>query len=331
MPCYNPIDAWRSKDLHRINNRKWPLVFDISQGVPETHMQIPCGQCIGCRLKRKRDWAIRMLHEAKLHENNTFVTLTYDDDHVPDGLDKTHFQLFMKRLREHYEPHKFRFFASGEYGERTDRPHFHAIFFGLDFADKYLWMVRKGFQLYRSDILESKWRYGNCPIAEVNYDTVAYVAKYTTKKITGPQADDYYEGKTPEFSLMSRRPGIGRAFYEKYKDDLYNYDHCVVRPDFIAKPPSYYDKLFDFESPDKFVSLKKRRKEKALEKASDNTPERLYHRNRFAKLKESRAIRSLENPLPAGDYIVDDSRDYDSIMPISTYGPHNNFTEEFDL
>ena len=328
MPCYSPIDAWRSSDLRSINNRKWPLVFDISKGLPDTHLQIPCGQCLGCRLKRKRDWAIRMLHEAKLHENNTFVTLTYNDDNLPDSLDKTHFQLFMKRLREHYEPYRFRFFASGEYGEKTQRPHFHCILFGLNFDDKYLWTIRGGFELYRSSLLESKWRYGQCMLAEVNYDTVSYVAKYTTKKITGPQADDYYEGKTPEFSLMSRKPGIGRDYYEKYKNDFYNYDICVVRPDFVVKPPAYYDKLFDSAEPDKLVLLKKKRKQKAIEKAFDNTPERLYHRNRCAKLKESRATRSLEDPLASGDYIVDDSRDYDSIAPISSYGPHNHFTKE---
>jgi hypothetical protein len=106
------------------------------KGVDGT-LELPCGQCIGCRLERSRQWAMRCLHESSLYDRNAFVTLTYDDEHLPPGgsLNYPDFQRFMKRLRKNSKS-PIRFYMGGEYGESTLRPHFHVCLFGYDFPDK---------------------------------------------------------------------------------------------------------------------------------------------------------------------------------------------------
>ena len=117
MPCYYPLQGWRSKELTK--NGKRAIVFDRKKGYVDQPLEVPCGQCIGCRLDRSRDWALRCIHEAQLHEDNSYITLTYDDDNLPANasLDKSDFQKFMKRLRKSLGDKKVRFFHCGEYGE----------------------------------------------------------------------------------------------------------------------------------------------------------------------------------------------------------------------
>jgi len=240
MTCFAPLDAWRSRDL-----TSKQMVFEQSKGFPGTHTLLPCGQCSGCRLARSRQWAVRIMHESKLHEKSCFVTLTYNDENLPlteqglPTLDKTHFTLFMKRLRKKYGK-GIRYFQCGEYGENFFRPHHHALIFGYDFMDKQLFSCRAGVSLYHSLDLEKLWPYGFSTIGTVTFDSACYVARYIMKKQTGKDAEAHYQGREPEYITMSRRPGIGRLFYDKYKDDLYNYDKCVVVNNFILKPPKYY-------------------------------------------------------------------------------------------
>jgi hypothetical protein len=133
MPCYFPITAWRSKD-GKNEAGKWPVVFKPTAGYLDKELKLPCGRCIGCRLERSRQWAVRCVHEASLHEKNCFITLTYSPENLPkDGsLDVSHFQKFMKRFRKRFGP-GIRFFHCGEYGESLSRPHYHACIFGFDF------------------------------------------------------------------------------------------------------------------------------------------------------------------------------------------------------
>jgi len=273
MPCYNPLKAWRSADPESLRSGKHALVFQSQLGLKSTEMTIPCGQCAGCRLERARQWAVRCMHESSLHDVSIFVTLTYDDEHLPPNgsLRPTDMQLFLKRLRKRYGT--LRFYQCGEYGDQLSRPHHHAIIFGLSLPDIQLYRQSGDFRLYVSPSLTDLWGHGFVVVADVSFDSVCYVTRYVMKKITGNVATEHYNGRLPEYTTMSRRPGIGRLYYDKYKSDLYNYDQCVVRDKFVCKPPKYYDKLYDIESPEHFKELKDLRK-----KAAAKQPEKSYKR-----------------------------------------------------
>ena len=171
MACYHPKDAWRARVGVYTRTGKVPIVFKVDYGDPATAMKVSCGQCIGCRLERSRQWAIRCMHEASLYPINCFITLTYAPEHedrlrvsLPDletgevigkglTLVKRDYVLFMKKLRKRFGA-GIRFFHCGEYGELLGRPHHHSILFNHDFADKKVWKTNNGFVLYRSKSLE---------------------------------------------------------------------------------------------------------------------------------------------------------------------------------
>jgi hypothetical protein len=305
MPCYSPLTAWRSRRLNE--NGKRPLVWHRNDGFEDMEVQVPCGQCVGCRLEKSRQWAIRCMHEADLYQDNCFITLTYDDDHLPyDGsLVKPHFQKFMKRLRKRYGTIKIRYYACGEYGDSNYRPHYHALLFNFDFEDKILWKTEGDFRLYVSEELNSIWKKGYCIIGPVTFETAAYVARYVMKKQTEGSTNDAqerfdkayrridpYTGELyyvePDFSLMSRRPGIGRDWIDKYSDTVFRDDSIIVNG-YEVKPPKYYDSLFDG------IELTKAQRRKDSKRFADNnTPDRLEVREKVAKSKLSKLTRKLE-------------------------------------
>ena len=168
MACFTPIQGFKSKFLTK--NGKYSVVFDRRQALADGMfpMTVSCGRCIGCRLEYSRQWSIRCMHEASLHEHNCFITLTYNDKFLPrhGSLDFDHWEKFLKRLRRKYEDTTIRFFMGPEYGEKSHRPHYHAILFGLDFPDQNLFSVRNGYRLYTSASLYSVW---NCPRPRESY------------------------------------------------------------------------------------------------------------------------------------------------------------------
>lgn len=185
------------------------------------------------------------------------------------GLSKSDHQKFMKRLRKHTGK-KVRFFMCGEYGEKLQRPHYHYILFGYDFPDRYPWRGSGDQQQYRSKTLEKLWPHGHCEIGTVTFESCAYVARYVTKKIDGELAHEHYrrtspEGTdywlTPEFGLMSRKPGIAGEWIDRYKDDVYNYDNVIVRGA-KARPPRYYDTRMGKTDEHRLARIKARREEK---------------------------------------------------------------------
>lgn len=298
MPCHFPLTAWKSADLDDINSAtgKHKLVFRADLGFPNTKMEIPCGQCAGCRLDRARAWAIRCVHEASLHTENCFLTLTYAPNKLPENgsLNKRDITLFLKRLRRSIEPKRVRFFQCGEYGEQYERPHHHCLLFGHNFPDRLLLRGGKENKLYSSQTLQALWPHGFCAIGDLTFDSACYVARYVLKKITGNAADEHYQGRLPEFTTMSRNPGIAREWYERFKTDIYNHDKCVVSGKFIARPPGYYDRLYEHDNPEHLKNLKQNRRENA-KKNPENTPTaraRLaeYH----AEIQKNQAIRNFE-------------------------------------
>ncbi|WNK13214.1 MAG: replication initiator protein [Microvirus sp.] len=259
MTCYHPIKAYRSK--HLTVNGKRKLVFSEKDSNGETQ-EISCGQCIGCRLQRSLEWAARISNEASLYENNCFITLTYAPENLPEGgtLVVKHFQDFMKKLRFKYGPN-IRFFHCGEYGEQLHRPHYHAALLNHDFPDKRpSRLTDRGDQTYISDSLDQLWGMGRTEIGELNFDSAAYIARYITKKVTGNAADFHYStldfstGEItrlkPEYITMSRRPGIGAPWLEKYHKDVYSYDKLILRSGAKIAPPRFYDGRYELINPE---------------------------------------------------------------------------------
>lgn len=271
MPCYSPVRAWRSRTKNE--NGKYPLVFKCSDGYTDQELQIPCGRCIGCRLERSRQWAVRCVHEASLYKNNCFITLTYDDEHLPPGntLVKRDFQLFMKRLRKKFGS-KIRFYQCGEYGGQTERPHYHACIFNFDFPDKKHYSnTFEGHKIYTSEALAQLWNLGFTTLGAVSFHSAAYVARYITKKITGPTANDHYNGRLPEYCTMSK--SIGLDWYKKYHSDLYPDDFVVINGS-KQSVPKYYDLQLDKTDPEQLKTLKAIRRQSQVNNP-DNTLRRL--------------------------------------------------------
>lgn len=277
MPCYHPLSAWYGD---RLPSGKRAITFTKpAAGVYErAQLELPCGQCIGCRLERSRQWAMRCVHEASLHRHNCFITLTYDERNNPGTLILRDYQLFMKRLRKHLGGQRVRFFHCGEYGEQFARPHYHAILFGHDFQDRRPWSNRNGVPLDRSPTLEKLWPHGFSTVGNVTFESAAYVARYIVKKINGPDAGRHYLGRKPEYVTMSRRPGIAADWFKRYRNDVLNYDHVVIRGRGVFKPPKFYDRILDNENPAMLRNIKYNRQREALDNPHD-TGSRLYTRN----------------------------------------------------
>lgn len=298
MPCFKPLDAWQGEDGR---------VAFVERPDSVRTLQLPCGQCIGCRLERSRQWAVRCMHESQLHEYSSFVTLTYNDDNVQTSLDYKDFQLFMKRLRKQYKS-KIRFYMCGEYGEQYKRPHFHACLFGIQFSDKKLYKeLPHGGRLYTSAILEKLWPYGYSTIGDVTFETAAYVARYCMKKVTGDMAEEHYKrvdirtgeliDVIPEFNRMSLKPGIGRNWIEKYQDEVFNRNNptgAVVSNSTLAKPSRYYYNYLASVDSQKFTDVEYSRWLLSKELEADNSPDRLKVKEKVAKARYNLKSRQLE-------------------------------------
>lgn len=295
MACFHPLRAFQcaSGDIVFVELSRYDIVKSLS---------LPCGQCIGCRLERSRQWAMRCMHEASLYQDNSFVTLTYSDEHLPDdgSLNYPDFQLFMKRLRKAAGTSSVRFFMCGEYGPDTWRPHYHACLFNCAFSDqKYLFRSGGGEKVYTSDTLSSLWPLGHASVGAVTFASAAYVARYCVAKRTGEGADAHYTRETargsfsltPEFAHMSLKPGIGALWYDRYRNDVYPHDYVVVNGKEV-NPPKYYDRLFDSSHPDEMELIKFNRELKAHALYGDNTPERLAVKEIIARRRSDMLIRS---------------------------------------
>lgn len=262
------------------------------KGYVDLRVQVACGQCVGCRVDRTEDWTTRIMHEVACHDLNQFVTLTYDDEHLPSNgsLVKKDFPKFMKRLRRFREREhvirypdpdkrpvlaKVRYFAVGEYGDQLGRPHYHAVLFGIDFADKHPHSKNEhGDQLYTSEVLDALWGKGHCFYGKVTVQSARYVAKYCIKKVNGQLASEHYGSRTPEFAVMSLKPGIGQEWFNRFSGDVYPSDFVVLAGKKRA-PPRFYDSQLPSEE---LEAVKARRLEAIKRYRADQTPARLKAR-----------------------------------------------------
>ncbi len=306
MPCYSPLKGFKNPDNGGLQFKRTARTTK--------KLEVACGQCLGCRLDRTLMWAMRITHEGSMyidHFGNSFVTLTYrsksectaeqlkDGYYVPDdySLVKSHFQLFIKRLRKHFKQ-KIRYFHCGEYGDETLRPHYHAILFNCDFDDQLVYESDEGVTSYSSKTLDNLWQYGFTTVGELNFDTASYVAGYILKKVTGQQSMDAYL-RNDEYGVaywvlapyvtMSLKPGIGGDFYEKYKDDFFPSDETPVPgKGIINKVPRYYQKMLEADNPAMLEEVKKLRKVFMEAHKADFTPQRLMDKYKVALSRQSR-------------------------------------------
>ena len=275
MTCYGPVTAYYSNQVN--DNGKRSLVFDKRKSHSGIALKLPCGRCIGCRLDHSKMWAMRCIHEKRLHKQSSFLTLTYNDENLPAGgtLLSRDLQLFMKRLRK-ARGDGIRFFACGEYGDANNRPHYHVLLFNRDFPDKKFFKVSKsGENLYTSDAISKLWPIGYNVLGDVTFESCAYVARYVLKKYSGTDADDHYSGREKEFVRRSLRPGLGAEWFARYHAEAYNHDSAVIAGREIPLP-RYYDEKYDEIQPAHLYYLKLERKKRALARGkADNTTRRL--------------------------------------------------------
>ena len=303
MPCFHPLDGYKS------STGKW--ISEKTHHLQEP-LTIPCGKCTGCRTEYSRQWAMRIKHEESLWDRNCFITLTYEDKHLPrkgnsTTLIKKDFQDFMKRLREPNEsldwepPKPIRYYHCGEYGDQFGRPHYHAILFNINFPD--LKQIQGKKDLKTSKILDTIWGKGFTSVGKVTFESASYVAGYVQKKINGKQKEEHYQIIDPEtgeyfgqrqqeYATMSRRPGIAGHWFAKHKNDIYPSDNIHMRGKEM-RPPKYYDRLYEIEYPSDMEKIKENRKEAMQETAHLRTPEALRqaektHKARMAIYKRNK-------------------------------------------
>lgn len=227
------------------------------------------------------------MHEAQMHDDNCFVTLTYNPDKLPFGgtLVKDHFSKFIRALRKKIRPKKIRFFQCGEYGDDLGRPHHHAAIFGYWPDDcKFLKYNEQGDRLFTSDLLDKTWGHGYCWIGNLEFTSAAYVARYIFKKVTGDKSEDHYtrvsaDGRMhkllPEFITMSNRPGIGNEWLKKYHRDVFPCDFVALPDGTTTKVPGYYLRWLEKYAPGEYQKIKVARRKLAATLKPDNTFRRL--------------------------------------------------------
>lgn len=293
MPCSRALTGYLSKCINKSGKRS--LIFNKNEALsPDCPISIPCGQCRHCRLEHSRQWALRCYHEASLYKLNCFITLTYSDEFLPTGyhlrsdpsrpnywvftpapgsIDPRDPTEFMHRLREKFGP-GIRSFGCAEYGELLNRPHYHICLFNFDFSDKVLLKEysKNGIEdikLYVSQALQDLWPKGHSTVGALTFESAAYTARYVTKKFTGARAQDHYAvvnhangevmQRLPERAVaVSRRPGIGKLWYEKFGQFLRDHDFVYLRGRKM-RPAKYYDRLFDVIDPIALETVKESR------------------------------------------------------------------------
>ena len=273
MPCFSPLYMSRRPDGQ----------FDISaKPRGDGYTRVSCGQCVGCLLRRSRDWAVRGVHQSRISPDGTshFVTLTYSDEFLPrhpktgvPTFELDAISAFMKRLRTNTGQQGIKFLGCREYGERTLRPHYHLCLFGLDLQDYRPYKVgRHGFNLFNSDTLGTAWQgRGHVVVAPASFNTISYTARYVLKKLgskVNPMSREYasdlltgeiYE-HLPERSYCSRRPAIGYDFFNQHAHGLIGLGSTIIGNRRMPLP-RYYLRLCKDRFPDLYAEYEIKREQ----------------------------------------------------------------------
>lgn len=316
--CFRPKQCWVAPELTPAGNKK--LVFKLpymaewspTEKARYTEMAVPCGQCLSCRVTKAAMWSFRVMSEARDHRDNCWITLTYDQEHLPlhGSLNRGDPTNFFKRLRHHLGDVKVRYFGCGEYGDKRERPHYHICLFGYYPDDLVAYdRTRRGEPLYRSPFLEKVWGNGLVQVSDLTAYNAAYTARYSLKKVVGKFADrvdpgtglkpyeriDTFTGEivevAPEFMMCSTNPGIGKSFFDKFFSDVFPRG-TVVHKGREVPAPEYFWQLLRKENPELYDALKVERTKlaKAAADHPDNSERRLAEREKYAEsaYKDSR-------------------------------------------
>jgi len=306
VPCTAPGRGYRP--LPTAETRK--LVFSAREGFSDRPVNVPCGKCNGCIGDRARDWAIRAHCEAQMHPWSTFATFTYAEMPARASLSMTDWQNLAKRMREAFGP--FRFLTSGEYGTRYQRPHLHSLLFGLDFPDKVpSGRSASGELLYRSPELEKVWDFGRVDLGDVTVKSAGYVARYSAEKIEAASIPEYYRrvdpfsGETwnvrPEFITMSRRPGLGFSWFQRFGSEVFPADRITIHGTHYPVPEYFLRQLSEAQQwavrARRHARAEDRmRAEDAMHVASNPDPlastSRLFTKHQVGQLRADRLIRA---------------------------------------
>lgn len=298
MACASPLTAYRPAS-------GGPLSFTQPRGRAASKIQLPCGQCILCRLEYARQNAVRITHEASLHDTNAFITLTYADEYLPlfnslssenkkahpwqPAKDRNHLSKFLKRMR--HEIGRFRYYAVGEYGDETKRPHYHLCLFGHDFTHEAITLRTNPTRLWTHPLLQRLWGLGHVSVGALTFQSAQYTAAYVTKKLNNKQQYCRVDEDTGELiplvqpkAYMSRRPGLARPWLDAWGEQIVNHDRVVIdgKP---QKPPRYYDAWLKAKHPEKEEERKERRRERATMLSAEDLRARAANAHARKKLQ----------------------------------------------
>lgn len=270
MRCTSPRDVSQPYEGAPLNWSK--KKYNASHKV----FKLPCGKCAECKLEYARSWAVRCVHEAKMHEENSFLTLTYNEESIKELIDiphsietgkeeyklnYEHVQQFMKRLRKTTSK-ELGFFATGEYGDRTNRPHWHILIFGWYPTDsRAQYKNHRGDQICTSEQLGRLWPHGNSNVGTVTFESAGYVARYAAKKL-GTSQDDQSPYKP--ISKKSQRNAIGKKFLQRYYEDIFNHGYVVLDNGSRVGIPRYYEKWLKKEHPEYWAKYVAKTKAKII-------------------------------------------------------------------
>lgn len=326
ISCYHPLKALDLGDHPETGKKilKFLKPSDFQFGVHDGDQRvidIPCGQCIGCRMDYAREWANRLLLELQDHDqkNCFFVTLTYDDQCIKDkclraysdpttgvvegyslSLCKRDLQLFMKRLRKAVEPARIRFYAVGEYGGQTFRPHYHLILFNLPLPVGDLSFYKKsplGYDYSNSALISKCWPYGWNVVAPVTWESCCYTARYMLKKQKGKNASVYddFSLEAP-FSVCSRKPGIAYSYIERC-GDFSKVRSIVVGTDRGSKqfpPPRYLERIFADSHPEEGKKRQRIRRLSALNREKIQLSKTDLSKDSYLEMMEKNFTKAMD-------------------------------------
>lgn len=347
MPCATPNLYFRNTKIKqklrfcgRLNYRdengldiyQSPMYKAYSANLDWQPVTLPCGnKCRHCRLKNSQEKGIRCMHEASFHKDNVFLTLTYDDAHLPmanayslldtkktiTSYSKTDPVTFVKDLRawlSYHRPNtKILTFGCAEYGEKFGRPHFHLIIFGWKPEDlQFLRMSKndwspKKWPVYKSELLKKLWPHGFHEIGTVTYESACYVARYVMKKFSGDQALLHYQPIPHTVPLLPERPicvsnktGIGLSHIKKYTQEILNNDCVWIKkngePRKLPVPRYYNAKLLEW-FPDQYRVIQQKRIANALKPNLDLTKPRMKDRTALLEHRSNQLKRSYEEKI----------------------------------
>lgn len=323
----NAVSSFYKKQFNNGNDFDYdcdfpfPVYFNVVGNFVGLNIKVPCGKCIGCRLDYSRQWALRSIHEAQMHNHYldcSFITLTFNDDMLyrrsnPGSINKQGFATWLKRLRKAVKADynkEFRIMACGEYGSKYKRPHYHMLVYGFNFPDKQVFKYNKvkgrDVLYYRSPFLEKIWcpayssdSYGFSVLGDVNFESSAYVARYVTKKLFGKVADRVYKNKEPEFFTTSRMPGLGFDWFMKYYKEIFERGYCYNPKGFKAPIPRYYQNKLQEIDPELYNVWRMTKEQEMINNLFveniDSTKERLICREELKKYNLHMLARSYES------------------------------------